>query len=415
MSVFGGRNDRVDVLEGARILLGVTGSIAVYKSVDLASKLTQYGAQVDVILSEAAVKFVSPLTFQSVTGRKAYSQADLWGTEGHILHVSLARSADLFLIAPATANTIYKLAHGAADSLVALAYLAVDGPVMVAPAMDAGMYDHPAVQGNVDRLRERGVTIVGPGQGRMASGLKGRGRMLEPSELVGHIRAVLGADGPLKGVRVVVSAGPTREMLDPVRVLTNRSTGKQGYALAQAAIDRGASVVLVSGPTSLEPPVGAELIEVASADEMEQAVLEASEESAVLIMAAAVADFRPANQSEHKIKKADGPPTIELEPTTDILKQVSQNRSESGRPAVVVGFAAESTDVRENAVRKLREKGLDLIVANDISAPDAGFAVETNRAYILDDDGGVQELPLMSKAQLADRVLERIEEILAET
>lgn len=414
MSASGNAPERVAILNGSRILLGVTGSIAAYKSVDLASKLTQMGAEVGAIMSDSARQFVAPLTFQSVTGHRAFSQSDLWGDQGHILHVELARSCDILVIAPATANTIYKLAHGAADSLVSLAYLAVDSPVIVAPAMDAGMHGHPAVRENIDRLRALGVHIAGPAEGRMASGLQGRGRMLEPVQLVGHIRMVLGTNRALRGVRAVVSAGPTRESVDPVRVLTNRSTGKQGYALAQAAIDRGASVVLVSGPTALDAPVGAQVVPVTTAAEMEAAVLEASQDADVLLMAAAVADFRPAKESEQKIKKADGTPSIPLTETADILQEIARRRAANGRPRVVVGFAAESTELEENAARKLREKGLDLIVANDIKGEASGFAADTNQALLLDKAGGVQQLPLMSKSELAERVLERIEQALEE-
>jgi phosphopantothenoylcysteine decarboxylase/phosphopantothenate--cysteine ligase len=403
----------IPLLHGKRILLGVTGSIAAYKAVTLASLLTQAEAEVDVIMSEAATHFIAPLTFQAVTGRPVYRDEDLWGAHAHILHVELARAADLFIVAPATANTLADLANGAADSLVTLAALAVDCPLVLAPAMDAGMYGHPAVQENVTRLRERGAIMAGPAEGRMASGLQGLGRLLEPEELLGHIRLALAAEGPLKGDHFLVTAGGTQEPLDPVRSLANRSSGKQGFALAQAALDRGARVTLIAGPTTLPTPIGADRIDVRTTEEMRAAVLDALEQADGLLMAAAVSDFRPVEQREGKIKKEAGPPPVELEPTPDILAEVGRLRLESGRPAALVGFAAESEALEENARKKLQAKGLDLIVANDVTASDSGFGVDTNRVTILDSDGGVQALPVMSKTEVAERVFERVEDILA--
>lgn len=402
----------VPLLEDKRIVLGVTGSIAAYKAVELASSLTQAGAEVDVILSEAAEQFVSALTFRSVTGRRAYRNQDLWGERAHVLHVGLGRQADAYVIAPATANTLAKLAHGSGEGLIALTALGAECPLLVAPAMDAGMYAHPAVQANVDILRARDVYVAGPAEGRMASGLTGLGRMLEPDELVGHLRLLMGAAGPLAGSRIVVTAGGTQEALDPVRALSNRSSGKQGYALAQAGIDRGAEVTLISAPTGLPTPIGAKMIDVVSAQEMRDAVLAEMDSADALIMAAAVADFRPAQKSQQKIKKDQGLAQIDLEATEDILTAVSEQRAESGRPAVLVGFAAESEALAENARKKLQDKGLDLIVANDISAADAGFGVDTNRVTLVDAEGAQQELPLLSKVEVAERVLERVEALL---
>ncbi len=402
----------IPILKDRRVLLGVTGSIAAYKAAELASWLTQSGAQVDVILSDAAQHFVSPLTFQSLTGRRAYVDADLWGTEGHVLHVGLTQSAHLLVVAPATANTIAKLAHGQADNLLTIVALAAPCPLLVAPAMDAGMFEHPATQANLAVLRERGVIIAGPAEGRMASGMIGLGRMLEPAELAGYVRLAFGRDGPLAGRSVVVTAGGTQEPIDPVRVIVNRSTGKQGFALAQAAIDRGAQVTLISGPTHLPTPIGATRIDVQTAEEMSRRVLETAPQADVLLMAAAVADFRPAQTSEHKIKKTGAPRSLSLEPTDDILSLVSKQRKRSGRPDVVVGFAAESQDLLEGARAKLHAKGLSLIVANDITAFDSGFAADTNRVTLLDADGSLQELPLMSKAAVADVVLARVVSIL---
>jgi phosphopantothenoylcysteine decarboxylase/phosphopantothenate--cysteine ligase len=397
----------IPVLANRRILLGVTGSIAAYKAADLASQLTQAGALVDAVLSEAAQRFVSPLTLASVTGRRAYTDADLWGADSHVLHVELGSGADVVLVAPATAHTMAKLAAGHADTLLCLAALAARGPLLLAPAMDAGMFEHPATQANLDVLRSRGAIVLGPAEGRMASGLAGLGRLLEPEEIVGHLRLALGRGGALAGRSVIVTAGGTHEPIDPVRVVANRSTGRQGFALAQAALDRGATVTLISGPSTLATPVGAERIDVTTAAEMQQSVLSRLEAADVLLMAAAVADFR-ADPSVQKIKRAKGELNITLRPTEDILALVSQRRKKGSRPRVVVGFAAESQDLVANARLKARDKGLDLIVANDILAADAGFAVETNRVTLIDSSGSVQELPLLTKAEVAEVVLERV-------
>jgi len=402
----------MSILSNKRIILGVTGSIAAYKAADLASKLTQANAQVDVILSGAAEKFITPLTFQSVTGRRAYTDTDLWGNEAHVLHVGLGHSADILVIAPCTANTIAKLAYGQADTLLTVTALASTCPVLIAPAMDVGMFDHPATQENLDTLKKRGATIVGPAEGHLASGLSGPGRMLEPAEIIGHIRLILGHNGLLAGKKILITAGGTQEPLDPVRVLTNRSSGKQGYALAQAALDAGAQVMLITTPASLTPPIGARLIHVETAKQMLDAVLDESAESDALIMAAAVADFRPKNMAKDKIKKEGGIPQIELEATEDILKTVAGNGPGKKRPRVVVGFAAESRDLLENAAVKLKSKHLDLIVANDISAPDAGFASETNRVTLLFADGWKESLPLMSKSEVAETIMERVASLL---
>lgn len=398
----------IPIFHERRILLGVTGSIAAYKAADLASRLTQAGAQVDVILSEAAQRFVSPLTFQSVTGRRAYSDADLWSDEAHILHVGLSVGADLFVIAPITANTIAKLAHGQADSLLTIMALAVQCPLLIAPAMDAHMFSHPPTQSNVGVLKERGVIVVGPVEGRMASGLTGLGRLMEIPELMGRIRWELARHGPLAGKKVVVTAGGTQEAIDPVRVITNRSSGKQGFALAQAALDRGAEVILISAPSSLETPVGVMHIDVRSAAEMRDAVMRAAGEADALLMAAAVADFRPKKAATAKIKRHKGVPSLGLEPTDDILSLVAVEKAKSGKPQIVVGFAAESEDLVANARAKLEQKGLALIVANDITAKHAGFEADTNQVTLLDTKGGIQELPLMSKAEVAEAVLQRV-------
>lgn len=401
------------VLEGSKILLGVTGSIAAYKAVDLASQLTQSGASVHVILTDAAQAFVSPLTFQSVTGQKAYTDADLWGDEAHVLHVGLAHEAALYLIAPATANTMAKLAHGQADNLLTLTALGATCPIALAPAMDAGMYEHPATQANVETLKARGTTIIGPVEGRMASGKTGLGRFVDPEQLLGWARKIVGAQGGLRGKAVVVTAGGTQEPLDPVRVLANRSSGKQGFALAQVAVDRGAHVTLISGPTSLPTPVGVDRVDVQTTAEMLEHTLDACQTADILLMAAAVADYRAVDVEAEKIKRQHGAPEIKLEPTPDILAEIMKAKKKSKHPTIVVGFAAESQEVRKNAEIKLREKGVDLIVANDISAPDAGFSVDTNRVTLFSASGEVVELDLMRKTEVAERVLDRVMTMLA--
>ena len=401
-------NHTIPLLENKRILLGVTGSIAAYKAVDLASRLTQAGAQVDVILTQAARHFVSAITYQSVTGRRAYIDEDLWGSEAHILHVGLAEGASLLAIAPITANTIAKLAHGEADSLLTITALAVRCPLLIAPAMDAGMFEHPATQANLEILRQRETVIIGPAPGRLASGLIGPGRMAEPQQLMGNIRLLLGHGGPLAGRKVIVTAGGTQEAIDPVRAITNHSSGKQGFTLAQAALDRGADVTLIAGPTVLDTPIGAARIDVQTAEEMRAAVLDAIPESDALLMAAAVADFRPASASKKKVKRGQGVPKIKLEPTPDILKLVMEQRDKHGWPLVVVGFAAESEDLVKNARAKLSDKDIALIVANDITAKDAGFGVDTNRVTLLDQSGGVEKLPLVRKTYVAGVVLDRV-------
>ncbi|MEP7134767.1 MAG: bifunctional phosphopantothenoylcysteine decarboxylase/phosphopantothenate--cysteine ligase CoaBC [Chloroflexota bacterium] len=404
----------MSILSGKHIILGVTGSIAAYKAADLASKLTQAGAQVDVILTGAAEKFITPLTFQSVTGRRAYIDSDLWGNEAHVLHVGLGHQADLLVIAPCTANTIAKLAHGQADSLLTVTALASTAPLVIAPAMDGGMFDHPATQENLDTLRKRGADIIEPAEGHLASGLTGIGRLPETATLIGHLRLILGRRGLLANKKVIITAGGTQEPLDPVRVLTNRSSGKQGYALVQAALDAGAYVTLITTPTALTPPVGAQVVPVETAKQMLEAVLKESNGCDALIMAAAVADFRPKNTAKDKIKKEGGVPQIKLEATEDILKTVSASGLERGgaRPKVVAGFAAESQSLLENAGYKLQSKNLDLIAANDISAEDAGFAVETNRITLLFADGRRESLALMSKTEAAEIIIERIAALL---
>jgi phosphopantothenoylcysteine decarboxylase/phosphopantothenate--cysteine ligase len=378
------------------------------------------GALVDVILTPAAEKFITPLTLQSVTGRRAFTEADLWGGEAHVLHIGLAHNADLLVIAPCTANTLARLAHGEADNLLTITTLAAKCPLLVAPAMDGGMLDHPATQENLAKLKERGAYIAGPAEGHLASGFSGKGRLLEPVELLGHIRLVLGRKGRLAAKKVVITAGGTQEPLDLVRVLTNKSSGKQGYALAQAAIDAGADVTLITTPTALMSPIGAREVSVQTAKQMLEAVLNESDNADALIMAAAVADFRPKQTVENKLKKRDGIPHIELEATEDILEAVFRQKAsknalsplEAKRPCVTVGFAAETHALLENAGEKLKSKKLDLIVANDISSKDAGFGLDTNQVTLLYPNGKQEPLALMTKTDVADTIIEHLIAIL---
>jgi phosphopantothenoylcysteine decarboxylase/phosphopantothenate--cysteine ligase len=400
----------MSIFASKKLILGVTGSIATYKAADLASKLTQAGAQVDVILTPTAEKFISPLTFQSVTGRKAFTDSELWGGDAHVLHVGLGQSAEMLVVAPCTANTLSKLAHGLADNLLTITALAMRSSILIAPAMDAGMFEHPATQESIRILLERGVHFAGPDEGHMASGLNGRGRMVEPNELIGHIRLALGIDGKLAGKKIVVTAGGTQEPIDPVRILTNKSTGKQGYAIAQAALDAGGEVVLVTTPTSLPNPVGVKVIRADTAKEMLEAVLGECSGADGLVMAAAVSDFRPKIVAKNKLKKRDGIPQIELEETDDVLLSVAGLGSR--KPRIVIGFAAESRDLLANATRKLKSKKLDLLVANDISSADAGFGVDMNRVTLLFSDGRKESLPLMSKPEVAEIIIENLSVLL---
>lgn len=387
------------------MILGVTGSIACYKIADLASKLTQAGAIVDVILTEAAQRFVTPFTFQAVTGRPVYT--DLWDERGHIRHVELGEQADLMLIAPATAHTIAKLAHGLADNLLTVTALAARCPVLLAPAMDGGMFEHAATQANLQTLQARGVTLLGPAQGRMASGLSGLGRMIEPHDLLAHVRLKLGENGMLRGRSVVITAGPTQEPLDPVRYLTNYSSGKQGVALAQAALDAGAQVTFIAGPLQVAIPFGVTHIPVQTAEEMKDAVLEAAVEADALLMAAAVADFRPATRAEQKIKKTTQglEMVVELTRNPDILAAVKEQRERTARPRIVLGFAAETQDVLAYGQDKLQRKGLDFIAVNDVSRDDAGFATNTNQITLLSPAGIVAAYPLQDKFEIAVQII----------
>jgi len=363
------------------IVLGVTGSIAAFKAADLASKLVQAGARVNVVMTPEAREFIAPFTFRAITGRPALIDMFQPQTDQPEEHVALARRADLVVIAPCSANLMAKLVHGFADDMVSLTVLATKAPVLIAPAMDSQMWESAATQANVRALKERG-------------------RMVEPETVLGAVNLVLASDGDLAGRRLVVTAGGTREPIDPVRFITNRSSGKQGYALAEAARDRGAGVTLITA-AALPLPYGVELVEVESVAQMRDVVLDACKAADVLIMAAAVSDFRPARVSEQKIKKGEDGLTLELVKNPNFLLEVP--------PSVVkVGFAAETENLLDNAATKLVEYGLDLICANDVTAEGAGFAVDTNRVTILDREGGRDELPLLSKYEVSQRILDRV-------
>jgi phosphopantothenoylcysteine decarboxylase/phosphopantothenate--cysteine ligase len=391
-------------LTGRSIVLGVSGSIAIYKAVDLASKLTQAGALVDVAMTPEATKFVAPITFQSVTARPAYWDMFNPGSDISELHVALARRAELMVIAPATATVISRLALGLAEDLVSLTALATKARLIVCPAMDANMWAHPATQANADTLWSRGAEMVGPEEGRLASGQTGTGRMSEVDKIMGAVRKVMGASGDLAGKKIVISAGGTHEAIDPVRFIGNLSSGKMGFALAEAARDRGAIVVLVAGPVTLADPYGMRVLRVRSAAEMRDVIVPESVDADVLVMAAAVADYQASEPVGEKIKRGGKEGlSLSLARTPDILAEVGRRAG-----LVKIGFAAESSDLLANAAHKLKAKGLDLIAANDITATDAGFGADNNRVVLLDPAGGKEELPLMTKYEVAWRILDRV-------
>jgi phosphopantothenoylcysteine decarboxylase/phosphopantothenate--cysteine ligase len=398
------------VLRDKQIVLGITGGIAAYKAADVASRLVKAEATVDVVMTEAATEFVTPLTFQALTHRPVVTEMFALLREMEIGHVALARRADLLIIAPATANTIAKLAAGLADNMLTATALDTRAPILLAPAMETGMWENPLTQDNVAHLQKTGdVTVVGPGVGRLASGGRGPGRMAEPAEIIDWARIILGRGGSLARQRVVVTTGGTQEPIDPVRFIGNHSSGKMGYALALAARDRGAKVTLVSAPTALPAPIGVRLVAVQAAEEMRQAVLAALPENDALIMAAAVADYRPAAAAAHKLKKGEAGLDLELIRTPDILAEVATRRAELGQPRVVVGFAAETQDLVANAQAKLKAKRLDLMVANDARQ---AMGADVNQVTLLDASGAIEEMPLLPKDEVAERVMDRVVELL---
>jgi len=391
-------------LAGKKIVLGVTGSIAAYKAVELLRELVKAGASVKVVMTESARRFVAPLTFATLSRQEVMTDLFTLDYDAKIRHIAATEGADLLLVAPATANVIGKFARGLADDLLTNLFLASTRPVLLAPAMDADMYRHPAVQENLERLRTWGVRIVGPAEGELASGMWGPGRLAEIQEILKAVTEILQPTNDLAGEVVIVTAGPTHEPIDPVRYLTNRSSGKMGYALAQEASDRGAQTILVSGPTALTAPRGVEMIQVETALQMSAAVLGHLPKATVVIKAAAVSDYRLSKPSTSKLKKSETSHTLELVPNPDILKEIGAQKG----ARIVVGFAAETGDLLRQAERKLKEKNLDLIVANDVTWEGAGFSHDTNHVIMIDLYGEIEEVPLSPKRQVARRILDRV-------
>jgi phosphopantothenoylcysteine decarboxylase/phosphopantothenate--cysteine ligase len=391
------------MLRGKTIVLGVTGGIAVYKAVELLRLLTKAGAVVHVVMTRAATEFVTPLTFQTLSGQPVHIELFNLISEQQIGHISLAERADLFIVAPATANFIGKIAGGIADDLLTTTVMATKAPVLIAPAMNVNMYQNPIYRENETRLKSHGYLFVAPACGMLACGYEGEGKLQAPEQILEEAVAAL-TPKPLAGERVLVTAGPTREEIDPVRFISNHSSGKMGYAIARQARLRGAEVTLVTGPTALDVPYGVEVIRVESAEEMRQAVLAKLEAIDIVIKAAAVADYRPTLRAEMKVKKTASHLAIELEKNPDILAEIGARKE--GR--TLVGFAAETEDLVGNATSKLNRKNLDMVVANDVSLEGAGFHVDTNIAKLLFRDGRVEELPLMGKEELAGIILDRV-------
>jgi len=389
------------MLANKTVVLGITGSISAYKAADLASRLVQAGAGVRVVMTEAATKFIAPLTLRSITGGSVVTDMFETPAEVAIEHVTLAEAADMVVIAPATANVIARMAVGIADDVLTCTVLATKAPVIIAPAMDVNMFQNQITQDNLAKLKDRGFIIVEPGYGHLASGKIGSGRLAEVGEILGTIKQVLGRSGDFAGRCIVVTAGGTQEPIDPVRHIGNRSSGKMGYAVAEAARDRGAEVKLVTAPTSLPDPIGVEIFHIRTANQMKEAVAKAVKKADALVMAAAVADYQPKEVAKNKIKKQAPALTLELVRTPDILTEVKGN-------FIKVGFAAESEDILANARKKLEKKQLDIIVANDITDADSGFGVDTNKVTLIDRSGKTESLPLLTKREVADRILDRV-------
>jgi len=389
------------MLADKTIVLGITGSIAAYKAADLASKLIRAGARVEVVMTEAATRFITPLTLRSITGRPVITDMFEPTSEYSVTHIALAQAADVVAIAPATANIIAKLAVGIADDMLTCTVLATKAPVIIALAMNDNMFQNPITQENLARLKARGFITIGPDYGHLASGKISWGRLAETEIIIGTIKQVVGRSGDLAGKRVVVTAGGTQEPIDPVRHIGNRSSGRMGYAVAEAARDRGAEVKLITAPTFLSEPVGMEVVHVRTTVQMKEAVAKAAAPADVLIMTAAVADFQPKHTAKAKIKKDSPSLTLELVRTPDILSEVKGD-------FVKVGFAAESEDMVANAKQKLEKKQLDIIVANDITDKDSGFGVDTNKVTLIDRSGNIDSLPLLTKREVADRILDRV-------
>ena len=399
------------ILKGKNVILGVSGGIAVYKACEIISRLKKLGANVDVIMTESASKFVTPLTFQSLSLNKVifdmFDEPKYW----EIGHIALAKKADIFLIAPATANIIGKIACGIADDMLTTTIMAAKCPVLIAPAMNTNMYENEIVQENMEKLKHRGYHIIEPIEGLLACGDVGNGKLPEPLDIVNRVTELLLFTKDLSGIKILVTAGPTREKFDPVRFITNNSSGKMGYAIAERAMRRGADVTLISGPTSIMPPSGVNLINTVSAIDMRTAVLENLENSDVVIKSAAVSDYSPSEVQKNKIKKTEDTITLTLKKNPDILAEVGEKKGSR----VLIGFAMETEDLLKNARSKLKKKNLDMIVANDLMTEGAGFAVDTNVVTLLYKDGRTEKMEMMSKENLADVILDRMLEITLKT
>lgn len=393
------------MLKGKTVIIGVTGSIAAYKAADLASRLVKEHAEVHVIMTRNATKFIHPITFETLTKQKCLTDTFDRNFQFEVEHVELAKKADLMIVAPASANILAKMAHGIADDMLSTTLLACTTcPVLVSPAMNTRMYEHPATQENLKILASRGVKIIEPASGRLACGDEGKGKLPDPSYLVQRILLEIACDKDLAGRKILVTAGPTREALDPVRYITNHSSGKMGYAIAAAAAQRGAEVTLVSGPVAIEPPVGVKLIPITSAGDLFRAVTSCSDEQDIIIKAAAVADYRPVSVSDEKMHKADGDLSIALERTEDTLQYLGDHKKEG---QLLCGFAMETSGLEERALKKLKKKNLDMICANNVKVEGAGFGTDTNVVTMITADG-MEQLPLLSKHEVAMRILDRL-------
>ena len=398
----------MDNVAGKKIVLGITGSIAAYKATELVRHLKKAGAAVHVAMTANATWFVTPLTFETLSGNRVIK--DMFSQDGtSIDHVSLGQESDVIVIAPATANFLAKIAHGLGDDFLSTLILAATAKTLLCPAMDKEMFSNSIVQANILRLKERDFIVMEPEEGMLATGAIGLGRFPDPSSIMEEIRRIL-SDHDLEGLKALITAGPTIEWIDPVRIVTNRSTGKMGYALARAAWRRGAEVTLVTGPTHLDPPEGIEVITVNTAEEMREAVLNNYREKDMVIKAAAVSDYKPLRKMQEKEKKKGIPITVEMIPTPDILAELGKDKGD----ITLVGFAAETTDHIANAIDKIKKKNLDLIVVNDVSREDRGFAADSNEVRMIDREGNEEAVPLMSKEDVADRILDRVKRLRAE-
>lgn len=398
------------MLRDKTVVIGVSGGIAVYKTLDVISRLRKLGVNVNVIMTKSATEFVTPLSFQSLSQNYVvcdmFEDPKTWDVE----HISLAKRADVFLIAPATANAIGKIANGIADDMLTTTVMATKAKVLIAPAMNTNMYENPILQKNINTLKELGYNFVEPESGRLACGDTGKGKLASPETIVDEVVKLLSKEQDLKGKSIIVTAGPTIESIDPMRYITNRSTGKMGYSIAKEAIERGADVTLITGPTNLNPPQNLKkIVRIESAKEMYEAVLENLDESDVIIKSAAVADYKPKNYSNKKIKKSEDDLFIELDRNKDIALEIGKIKKDK----ILVGFAAETNDLIENANLKIKRKNLDFIVANDLTKEGAGFGVDTNIVKIIDKDGNITEYPKMKKEEVANIILDKIKELLS--